>query len=156
MITLLEILFMVLFGAASLSIARLHQQSSERDQTIAWALGGACTLAIIGSLTYQRDAFALFRALGSSVALGLLPLSARLLYREGIDLIDGVIAAFTGFVLGVTSWGLAWKVMLIAVAVAGTIAMADLLRADRTTRVSFGHILATLAVVAVAPGVLRA
>lgn len=145
MSAVLDLLIVVLFGAAALAIARLDGRRHESDQSIAWVLGGACTLAIIGSLMYEGDAFALVRAIGTSVALGLLPLSARMLYREGIDLIDAVMSGFAGFVLGVTSWSLAWRVMLTAAAIAGIVATVNLLRNNTTERIFFGYILAALA-----------
>lgn len=156
-VAIVDVIVLSLFGTAAFAIARWDQTQNDRDQAIGWILGGSCTLLIIGVSMYDRDGVMVIKALGTAAAMGLLPLGARLLYREGIDTVDAIIAAFTGFVLGATSWTTAWKAILAAAAFTGLFATVDLLRKDDTeARVSFSYVLAAVGFVSATAGVLGA
>lgn len=131
-----------------MAIARLDQHTNEVDKFAAWILSGICTLTVLMSIMYAQDTFSLVRGIGSAAALGSLPLVARHLYREGIDSLDAAVSALTGFVLGASSWSLAWKVMLGSVALSGLVALLNLAKKEQTTRVPFAFVVAGFASVA--------
>jgi len=141
----------VLFGGAAVSITRLEMNHHVRDRQLAWNFGTACVLAVLSTSLLGESDFSLSRAATASVALGILPLVAWILYPKGIDLLDAVVSAFVGFVIGSVSWTLAWQATLAAVAAAGLYAAFHLVRNGEThKRVPFGSFLVGFALLGTA------
>jgi hypothetical protein len=142
---------LVLFGGAAVSITRLEMNDQVRDRELAWSFGIACVLAVLATSLLGESDFSLPRAATASIALGILPLVARRLYPDGIDLMDVVVSAFVGFVIGSVSWTLAWQATLGATAAAGLYASFQLVKnGEAHKRVPFGSILVGFALVGTA------
>jgi hypothetical protein len=142
---------LILFGGAAVSITRLEMNHHVRDRQLAWNFGTACVLAVLTMSLLGDNELSLPRAATAAVALGSLPLVARMLYPEGIDLLDVVVSAFVGFVIGSVSWTLAWQATLGAAAAAGLYAAFHLVRdGEAQKRVPFGSFLVGFAVVGTA------
>jgi hypothetical protein len=142
---------LLLFGGAAVSITRLEMNHHVRDRELAWNFGTACVLAVLTTSLLEESDFSLPRAATAAVALGSLPLAARMLYPEGIDLRDAVVSAFVGFVIGSVSWTLAWQATLAAAAAAGLYAAFHLVRnGEAHKRVPFVSILVGFALVGTA------
>jgi hypothetical protein len=138
---------LILFGGAAVSITRLEMNHHVRDRQLAWNFGTACVLAVLTMSLLGDSDLSLPRAATASVALGILPLVAWMLYPDGIDLMDAVVSAFVGFVIGSVSWTLAWQATLAAVTAAGLYAAFHLVRnGEAEMRVPFGSILIGFAV----------
>jgi hypothetical protein len=141
-IAVLDVLRLALFATTALSIARFERNHRARDRILALTFGAACSLSVLATALILEDVSSLATAMSAAVALGTLPLAARMLHPTGIDLLDPTASAFVGFVVGSLSWGLAWRATLAAVAVAGVLAALGLVRHnDPETRIPFGTIL---------------
>ena len=148
MIPVLGVLRILLFAGTALSIARLERNHQRRDRELAWAFGTACVLSVLTIAILDDDVASLNRATGAALVLGTFPLTARMFYPSGIDLLDPVAAAFVGFVVGSLSWGLAWQATVGAAAVAGLLAAIDLVKHDDAQkRIPFVSILLGIALV---------
>ena len=142
---------LLLFGGAAVSNTRLEMNHHLRDRELAWNFGTACVLAVLTTSLLGDNDLSLPRAATAAVALGSLPLVARMLYPEGIDLLDAVVSAFVGFVVGSVSWTLAWQATLAAAAAAGLYAAYHLVRSgEAQKRVPFVSILVGFALVGTA------
>ena len=138
-----------------MSITRLEMNHHVRDRQLAWNFGTACVLAVLTTSLLGESDFSLPRAATAAAALGILPLVARMLYPNGIDLLDAVVSAFVGFVIGSVSWTLAWQATLAAAAAAGLYAAFHLARkGDTHKRVPFGPILVSFALLGTAASAL--
>jgi len=143
-----DLLILLLFACAAVALARLDWREQKRPRRITLALVGASMVSVLLVSLIAQSPGSLGRAVLTAGVLGALPIAARLLHPDGIDLIDVLISVFAGFVLGSISWSLALASMLGAAAVSGTLAAIDLVRTnDAERRVPFGEILVAVGVV---------
>lgn len=151
MTALLVVVSLVLFGGTAVAIARLELTRNVRDRQLAWNFGTACVLAVLTMSLLGDNDLSFPRGATAAIALGALPLAAKMLYPAGIDMLDAVVSAFVGFVVGSVSWTLAWQATLAAAVAAGLYATLHLLtKAEEDRRVPFGSILVAFAVLGTA------
>ena len=143
-----DLLILLLFACAAIALARLDWRERERPRRITAGLVGASLASVLLVTLISQSPGNLGRAVLTACVLGGLPITARLLHPDGIDLVDVLISVFAGFVLGSISWSLALASMIGAAAVSGTLAAIDLVRTnDDEGRVPFGEILVVVSVV---------
>lgn len=139
---------LLLFGITAVSIIRLERNHQSQDRARSLAFGTACVLTTLTTSLLDDSALSITTAASAALALGTLPLVARLLHPAGIDRLDTVVPAFVGFVVGASSWGLAWQATSAAAAITGLYAAIGLIRHDDVeSRVPFGSILVGVALV---------
>ncbi len=150
----LDLVRLALFGITALSIMRFERHENSRDRVRAWVFGSACVLTIL-STALLHGTLSVTSATSAALALGVLPLLARLSHPAGFDRLDTAVPAFVGFVAGASSWGLAWQSTASAAAVTGLFAAVSLVRNDDVeSTVPFSSILVGVALAGTAATVL--
>lgn len=114
---------------------------------MALAYAAVAVVLVISNAAINDDLGSLGAALLATLALGGILGVVHLLHPTGIDRFDVGLCGFVAFVIGASSWELAWGTLVGAAAISGLLGAVSLLRAPNAdARVPFGLVLGAVAV----------